>query len=84
MGVYVWKGLISIRTVQYGSLYSTGIQEIGSRNNLDGTFTVSAQTSKDGGVANAIINVVATTSSGIAGQAYVSFNGWITGGSQPV
>ncbi len=83
-GVYVWKGLISIRTVQYGSLYSTGIQEIGSRNNLDGTFTVSAQTSKDGGVANAIINVVATTSSGISGQAYVSFNGWITGGSQPV
>ncbi len=83
-GVYVWKGLISIRTVQYGSLYSTGIQEIASRNNLDGTFTVSAQTSKDGGVANAIINVVVTTSSGISGQAYVSFNGWISGGSQPV
>jgi len=83
-GVYVWKGLISIRTVQFGSLYGTGIQEISSRNNLDGTFTVSVQSTKDGGVANAVINVVATTSSGISGQAYVSFNGWVTGGSQPV
>jgi hypothetical protein len=83
-GVYVWKGLITIRTVQFGSLYSTGLTEISNRNNLDGTFTVGLETSKDGGVANAIIRVVATTSSGIAGQAYVSFNGWVTGGSQPV
>jgi hypothetical protein len=83
-GVYVWKGLISIRTVQFGSLYSTGIQEISSRNNLDGTFTVSLETSKDGGVANAIIRVVATTGSGMSGTAHVSFNGWVSGGSQPV
>jgi hypothetical protein len=83
-GVYVWKGLISIRTVQFGSLYSTGIQEISSRSNLDGTFTVSLETSKTGGVPDAIIRVVATTSSGISGTAHVSFNGWVTGGSQPV
>jgi len=83
-GVYVWKGLISIRTVQFGSLYSTGIQEISSRSNLDGTFTVSLETSKTGGVPDAIIRVVATTSSGISGTAHVSFNGWVTGGLQPV
>lgn len=82
-GVYVWKGLLTMRTVQFGSMYSSGIQEISSRNNLDGTFTVSSSTSKTGGVADGKLIVTATTSSGIAGTAHVSFNGWTTGGAQP-
>jgi hypothetical protein len=83
-GVYVWKGLISVRTVQFGAMYGTGIQEISSRNNLDGSISVICTTTKTGGVADAVTRVQITTGSGIAGTAHVSFNGWIQGGSQPV
>jgi hypothetical protein len=83
-GVYVWKGLISVRTVQFGSMYGTGIQEISSRNNLDGSISVICTTTKTGGVSDAVTRVQITTGSGIAGTAHVSFNGYIQGGSQPV
>jgi hypothetical protein len=65
-------------------MYGTGIQEISSRNNLDGSISVIATTTKTGGVADAVTRVQITTGSGIAGTAHVSFNGYIQGGSQPV
>jgi hypothetical protein len=80
-GVYVWKGLLTIRTVQFtGAYYGSNLSVISTNATLDGSFTVEATFAKTNGLANGEVRVRAVPSSGIGGTAYVYWNGLVTQG----
>jgi hypothetical protein len=80
-GVYVWKGLLTIRTVQFtGAYYGSNLSVISTNATLDGSFDVSATFTKTNGEANGQVRVRAVPSSGIGGTAYVYWNGLVTQG----
>jgi hypothetical protein len=80
-GVYVWKGLLTIRTVQFtGAYYGSNLSVIATNSTIDGSFDISATFSKTNGLANGEVRVRVVPGSGIGGTAYVYWNGMITQG----
>jgi hypothetical protein len=80
-GVYVWKGLLTIRTVTFtGAYYGSGLSTIQTNSTLDGSFSIDATFTKSYGSANGEVRVRAIPGSGIGGTAYVYWNGLMTQG----
>jgi hypothetical protein len=80
-GVYVWKGLLTIRTVQFtGAYYGSNLSVIATNSTIDGSFDISATFSKTNGLANGEVRVRVVPGSGIGGTAYVYWNGLVTQG----
>ena len=80
-GVYVWKGLLTIRTVTFtGAYYGSGLSTISSNSTIDGSFSIDATFTKSYGSGNGEVRVRAIPGSGIGGTAYVYWNGLVTQG----
>jgi hypothetical protein len=80
-GVYVWKGLLTIRTVQFtGAYYGSNLSVVATNSTIDGSFDISATFSKTNGLANGEVRVRVVPGSGIGGTAYVYWNGLVTQG----
>jgi hypothetical protein len=80
-GVYVWKGLLTIRTVTFtGAYYGSNLSTISSNATLDGSFSIDATFTKSYGSGNGEVRVRAIPGSGIGGTVYVYWNGLITQG----